>query len=172
MADDVVANAGAGGAIFATDQELGGRHYPWTKPVWGPDDVFNKVDDTDGKRLPVVATLQASATIGLSKYHAVCAASTNAATIKASAGAILAIRAFNAADYPIFFKFHNTAGAPTAGVGVVEAVGVQAGTQIVHQFHAGDLFTIGLGITIVKGIADADATPVALNDGVIDVFYK
>jgi hypothetical protein len=54
VADDVIANAGAGGATFATDQDPGTlKHYPWSKVVWGPDDTFNKLDDASGKRLPI-----------------------------------------------------------------------------------------------------------------------
>lgn len=106
-----------------------------------------------------------------SKYHAVFAASTNAANIKASAGQIRSVRVFNLAAYPIYVKFHNTAAVPTAGAGVVETVGVQAGTSVIHTLEDGDAFSTGIGITIVKGIADTDATALVLNDGVVDVFF-
>ena len=53
MADNVVADPGAGGATFATDEEVGVGHHPYTKLVWGPNDTFNRVEDTSGKRLPV-----------------------------------------------------------------------------------------------------------------------
>lgn len=124
---------------------------------------------TDGNGDPYTAS-GASAALW-SKYHVVTAATTNAANIKASAGAVRSVRVFNNAFYPIYVKLHNTAGAPTAGVGVVETIGVQAGTQLVHELSGGDEFTTGIGITIVKGIADNDATAVAVNDAVIDVFY-
>ena len=50
MADNVTANPGAGGALFATD-EIGGVHYPITKVYWGPLDTANPVALCSG--LPV-----------------------------------------------------------------------------------------------------------------------
>lgn len=52
MADNVIADPGAGGATFATD-EIGGVHYARSKVVWGPDGTANDTDDASGKRLPV-----------------------------------------------------------------------------------------------------------------------
>ncbi len=50
MADNVQADPGAAGAIFATD-EVAGIHYPWGKLAFGPDDTITKVTATIG--LPV-----------------------------------------------------------------------------------------------------------------------
>src|SRR6266567_820321 len=56
MADDLTANPGLGGAVFAADQDPGsGKYYPWGKLAWGGDDVFNKVDDVFNKRFPTKA---------------------------------------------------------------------------------------------------------------------
>lgn len=56
MADDnVTADPGTGGEVFATD-EIGGAHYPWVKLAFGDDDTATKVKT--GVGLPV--TLQAS----------------------------------------------------------------------------------------------------------------
>ena len=52
MVDNVQANAGSGGAVFAAD-DIGGVHYPRAKLTWGPDGTANDVDDTNGNRLPV-----------------------------------------------------------------------------------------------------------------------
>lgn len=52
MADNLIANAGSGGATFATD-DIAGVHHPRTKVEWGPDGTVNEVDDASGKRLPV-----------------------------------------------------------------------------------------------------------------------
>lgn len=155
---------------FASD-DIGGVDWPYAKLAFGPRDTANEVQDTVGNRLPVKAYVAGDSQGGLSKYHAVTAGSTNTANIKASAGTVYSVRVFNAADYPIYVKLHNNAGLPTAGVGVVETIGVQAGTQVVHTLMQGDAFTTGIAISIVKGIADADATAVLANDGVVDVFY-
>lgn len=54
MADDVQANPGGGGAIFATDQDPGSlAHYPKNKLVFGPADTFTLVADASGSRFPV-----------------------------------------------------------------------------------------------------------------------
>lgn len=132
------------------------------------DNDGGDIEDTNPLPIKSVAVVSG----GLQKYHVVTAASVNAANVKASPGQVYKVRVYNNADYPIYVKLHNTAGTPSAGVGVVETIGVQAGTRVFDELVPGDEFTTGIGITIVKGIADNDATAVALNDGVVDVFYK
>lgn len=105
--------------------------------------------------------------------HVVSAATTNAQNLKASAGQLYRVEAFNNAAYPVYVKFHNTAGAPTAGVGVVLVFGVQAGVgRTLDLGPFGVAFGTGVALTIVKGITDADATAVALSDVVVDVYVK
>lgn len=109
---------------------------------------------------------------GCSTFHLVAAATTNQNNVKASAGQVYGISVFNNALYPIYVKFHNTAGTPTAGSGVVRTFGVQSGTQLARTFSAGIAFGTGIAITIVQGITDANTTAVALSDCVVDVDYK
>ncbi len=52
MADNVTANAGSGGAVFATD-DISSVHYPLTKLVWGPLDTANVVAAASGKGIPM-----------------------------------------------------------------------------------------------------------------------
>jgi len=52
MADNVTANAGSGGATFATD-DIGGVHYPISKLAFGALDTANIVAAASGKGLPV-----------------------------------------------------------------------------------------------------------------------
>lgn len=187
MADtSVVANPGAGGASFKADADGGGVLHPYTKLEFGASGTQTEVADSNGSRLPVKVgdplpagtniigqTQAAPATSGgLSKAHVVALGSTNAQSIKASPGQLYAVRVFNNTSYPIFVKFHNTAGVPTAGVGVVETVSQQAGTGGQYDMGGlGDVFSTGIGMTITKGLADNDATAVVLNDCVVDVFY-
>lgn len=51
MADNVIANAGAGGPAFATD-DIGGVHYPRTKVTWGADGVATDTA-AGGAALPI-----------------------------------------------------------------------------------------------------------------------
>lgn len=105
-------------------------------------------------------------------FHRVATGSTNAVNVKASAGTLRSIRVFNKADYPVYVKFHNTAGVPTAGAGVVETVGIQAGLTETHDLANGATYSTGIGLTIVKDMADAGTTAVLAEDCIVDVFYN
>lgn len=109
---------------------------------------------------------------GTSVFHLVSAGSTNANNIKASAGQIYGWSIFNNAAYTVFVKFYNTAGTPTAGTGVIQTVGVQAGLPNTYSSVFGIPYGTGIGITITKGIADSDATAVLASDCVVEVYYK
>lgn len=107
-----------------------------------------------------------------SKYHVVAAAGTNAASIKVTGGNVMLARIFNNAAYPIYVKLFNKATAPVPGTDTpVETIGVQAGMSYTQQISSGDNYATGIGIAITKGIADNDATAVALNDCVVDLEY-
>lgn len=104
-------------------------------------------------------------------YHKVSAASTNAASAKAAPGNVYGWRIYNNAGAPRYVKLHNTAGTPTPGAGVAQTIGIQAGQSDDYFLPVGIAFSTGIGISIVAGIADSDATAVALNDCVVDLFY-
>lgn len=112
---------------------------------------------------------------GLSKVHLVSAATTNATNVKASAGQVYAITAFNLNASPRYLKLHNTAGTPTAGSGVTDTFlipGNTSGAGLVINFDKGIAFSTGIALTIVTGIADTDATAVAANEIVLNIYYK
>jgi hypothetical protein len=112
---------------------------------------------------------------GLSKFHLVSAANTNATSVKASAGQVYAITAFNLNASPMYLKFHNTAGTPTAGSGVTDTFlipGNTSGAGLVINFDKGITFSTGIGITLVTGITDASAVAVAASEIVLQVYYK
>lgn len=109
---------------------------------------------------------------GCSNYHVVAAASTNTANIKASAGQVYGWAIFNAAAYNVYVKLHNTSGTPTAGSGVIKTIGVPAGGGNNIDLSKGIAFGTGIGISIVKDIADAGTTAVAASDCVVDIHYK
>jgi hypothetical protein len=125
-----------------------------------------RLTDTNGD---YVSPSGASATAA--PHHFVAAATTNARSVKGSAGTLYRASIFNVADYPVYLKFHNTAGVPTAGAGVVRTVGVQAGTHVVVDLGAGEAFATGIGVTLVKDITDAGTTAVAASDAVVDIDY-
>jgi hypothetical protein len=51
MADNVTANSGSGGAVFATDDD-GTAHHPYCKIEWGANNTFTKVD-TGASAIPI-----------------------------------------------------------------------------------------------------------------------
>jgi len=112
---------------------------------------------------------------GLSKFHLVGAATTNATNVKASAGQVYAITAFNIAATPAYLKFHNSATTPTAGTGITDTFiipGNTSGAGVVINIDKGIAFSTGIGITLVTGIADADTTAIAASNVVVNIYYK
>lgn len=112
---------------------------------------------------------------GLSKFHLVSAASTNATNVKASAGQVYAITAFNLNANAMYLKFHNTAGTPTAGASVTDTYlipGNTTGAGLVINIDKGIVFSTGIGITLVTGITDASAVAVAASEIVLNIYYK
>lgn len=112
---------------------------------------------------------------GLSKFHLVGAASDNATNVKASAGQVYSITAFNIAATPRYLKFHNTAGTPTAGTAITDTFlipGNASGAGLVLNVDKGIAFGTGIGISIVTGIADNSTTAIGASEVVINIYYK
>lgn len=112
---------------------------------------------------------------GLDTFHLVGAASTNATNLKASAGQVFFISAFNLNAAPRYLKFHNTAGTPTAGSGVVASYlipGNTAGAGLVINIDKGLAFGTGIAITLTTGIADNDTGAISASEVVVNIGYK
>jgi hypothetical protein len=109
---------------------------------------------------------------GLSTFHLVSAASTNATSVKAGAGQLYGwfIRNTSATDGKV--AFHNTAGTPTAGASVFFSLNIPAGGAANVFGDVGIPFSTGIGITTVTDAADAGTTAVALSALDINLFYK
>lgn len=105
----------------------------------------------------------------MSEFHLVAASGANATLIKAGAGTITDYEIFNNAGYPVFVKFHDVAVVPTPGQNVMRTIGVQSGLPAEDEDFIE--FENGIGMTIVKGIQDSDATPIAANDVVVNLTY-
>lgn len=168
MADNITLNAGSGGATLAGD-DISSVFYQRVKLVHGADGT-NAGDIATTNPYPVHPYPVTSG--GESNHHLITAASDNAANVKASAGQVYRVNIFNKAAYPIYLKFHNTAGTPTAGAGVVHTVGCQAGQPRDVVFPFGLPFATGIGISVVKDIADNGSTAVAASDASIEIGYK
>lgn len=94
-------------------------------------------------------------------YNVVTAASTNAASVKATAGSLYELTVSNVTATPVYVKFYNKATAPTVGTDVpILTVPVAATTTVSMEFGAlGKRFGTGIGIA-------ATAAAVATDTGV------
>jgi len=107
-----------------------------------------------------------------SYYHLVSAASTNPSVIKASGGTVNGWYIYNSNGSARKVAFHNIATTPTAGSGVVYSLVIPPLSAANVSLPDGINFTIGISITTTTGLADSDATAVASNDLIINIFYK
>lgn len=105
-------------------------------------------------------------------FHWVSQNGTNAFSVQQVPRTVRGYRIFNdSIHYPIFVKLHDTASVPVAGVGISYTIGVQAGRSA-QEFPVSIIFSQGLGMTIVRGIEDTDATPISASDCVVDLSYE
>jgi hypothetical protein len=102
---------------------------------------------------------------GTTASRVVAAASTNATSLKASAGNIFEIDVFNVAAYDVFLKLYNKASAPTVGTDTpVFTIPLKAGTGYSKSFLYGRNFATGIAYAITKLQADSDTTVVVAGD--------
>jgi hypothetical protein len=117
-------------------------------------------------RYPTLATN--SATI----YKFLAAATTNAASIKASAGRVVGWQFTNLTASPKFVRLFNKASAPTVGTdSPVIVIAVPANGAVNHAQEGGIGFATGIAFACTGAGADLDNTATAANDILGSVFY-
>jgi hypothetical protein len=109
---------------------------------------------------------------GLSIYHLVSAATTNATNVKASAGQLYGWYIYNSNAAARKVAFHNTAGTPTAGASVVFSIVIPPASAANVEYTMGLAFATGIGISTVTDLTDAGTTAVGASDLIINLFYK
>lgn len=109
---------------------------------------------------------------GLTTYHLVSAATTNATNIKNAAGQVYGWYIYNSNAAARKVAFHNSASAPTAGASIFFTLMIPPTSAANVEFTNGIAFSSGIGISTVTGLADNDTTAVAANDLIINIFYK
>lgn len=93
------------------------------------------------------------------------AATTNATSLKASAGQIYNIDVFNTAAYTVFLKIYNKASAPTVGTDTpVWTIPIPAGGGFSKFIPMGKTLGTGVAYAITKLQADSDTTVVVAGD--------
>lgn len=96
-------------------------------------------------------------------YNLTSAASTNAATVKSSAGSLGELSVFNPSAAAIFVKLYNKASAPTVGTDIpTVTIPVAAGTLVSLEFgQMGKRFSTGIALAITAAAAASDTAAVA-----------
>lgn len=113
---------------------------------------------------------------GLSASKLVSAASTNATSVKTSAGQLYNVQAFNTNASARFLKIYNKASAPTVGTDTPVATflvpGNASGAGCVIEISNGLALSAGLAFAITGGMADSDTTAIGAGDCVVNLQYK
>lgn len=115
----------------------------------------------------------AGTTNGSTPSHTMSAASTNATTLKASAGLLYGFCISNANGSARYFKLYNKASNPTVGTDTpVTTVQVPANGTVIRAYPVGMTFATGIAWAATTGIADNDTGSVGANDLSIDIDFK
>jgi hypothetical protein len=124
-----------------------------------------------------IVTPEAHTAGGATPYHLVSAASTNATSVKASAGQIYMITASNVNAAPRYLKLYNKASAPSVGSDtpvhtfIIPGNTDGAGTNIPVP-ACGLEFTTGIALALTTEATDAGSTGVAANEIVVNLATK
>lgn len=128
-----------------------------------PADATNGID-VDVTRIAFVASTPS---------FTISAASTNATSLKASAGVVYAIQAFNINAAIRYLKLYNKASAPTVGSDTpVKVLAIPPGSGFVLSFGpSGVSFTTGIAWALTTGITNADTGAVAASEILVNIDY-
>lgn len=111
---------------------------------------------------------------GATPYSFISAATTNATSVKGSAGTVYSLVAMNTSGTARYVKLYNSSSAPTAGSGTpIKRFMVPANGGFAWPIPPqGVAFSSGIGFTITGNPADNDTTAIAANDVLLNVDYS
>lgn len=135
--------------------------------LWG---IWNAID-----RLTRVTSKSGGSTSAL-PFRLISDASTNATSVKASAGTITTIAAVNMNETTVsYLKIYDKATTPIVGTDVpVMTIPVPTNIQgagIVISIPNGVIFSNGISIAVTGGVADSDTTVIGADEVVINITY-
>lgn len=177
---DAVVAAGAAGSIQAKLRRLTTDLAAVAASVAGATPAgTNNIGDVDVAS--IAAGTNAIGNVGLEPRTSggtavsklISAASTNATSVKASAGQVFGWAIYNGNAAVRFLKLYNKASAPTVGTDVpVMVVPIPAGALANVAFPHGIAFAAGIAFALTTGVADSDTGAVAANELVVNLAYK
>ncbi len=110
---------------------------------------------------------------GLEKTLVISAATTNATSVKASAGQVFGWHIANKESVWIYVKLYNLATAPTVGTSTqVMVIPIPPGGGANVEFTNGIPFSTGIGLGITKGAANANTEAVASEGVIVNPLWK
>lgn len=121
-----------------------------------------------------VPTTSATATTGGASTSLLIAAnSTNATSLKASAGTLYGCQVFNNGATIGYLKFYNKASSPTVGTDTpIKVIMIPASSGAVVDLPSmGVAFSTGIAYAVTAGIANTDTTAVAASEYIINIDY-
>jgi hypothetical protein len=131
--------------------------------------VAQKVDSNGNLVITQSPTTSGGAT--LSKVLS--AASTNATSVKDSAGQVYSYSFANTNAAYRFVHFYNKASAPAVGTDVPAfTVGIPPNFSAAADFNSGTPFVTGIAYSITTGASDTDSTAAGANDVTGFILYK
>lgn len=117
--------------------------------------------------------LAAQTSGGWSVSRLLAAGSTNATSVKGSAGQVGGWYLFNAATATRYLKLYNKASAPTVGTDTpFMTIPIPAGAAANVELTAGVAMGTGIAFALTTGVADSDTGAVTANDVVVNLLYK
>lgn len=109
---------------------------------------------------------------GATPFRLVSAATTNATSVKTSAGQVYSITAMNTNAAVRYLKLYNLAVAPTVGTSTpVQVYALPPSGGLTLSFPVGMAFSTGIALATTTGAADTDTGAVALNEIVISLTF-
>lgn len=109
---------------------------------------------------------------GASAFGLRSANTTNATSVKGSAGQLYYVSAQNNGGAAAYIKLYNTASTPTAGAGTpLQVFMVPSGGGNNFTPSVGVVFSSGIGFTVTGGASDTDTTAVSSNQVTLNIGY-
>jgi len=139
------------------------------------DSIGQKGVPTNVVNTPTVTAALTSAANAMGRHKLFSGATTNATSVKASAGKLVGGVIANMTTSVRYFKLYNKASAPTVGTDTpVYTFPLQPNTTYyVADMIAmlGDQFSTGIAYAITGGLADSDATAIVANDVAVNLAF-
>lgn len=168
MADNTILNPGSGGDTVRNLDKGGVKTDVVALDVGG-----SGTEALCSASNPLPAYLLPSAAGGLSTFSLRSAATTNATSVKGSAGQLCGYSLQNTTASVKFVKLYDKASAPTVGTDTpVRRICLPANGTVERTLPIGVQFTLGIALAVTGAGTDADTTAVAAGDVFVNLDYK